>query len=191
MFYLFITITNSIQKIVLLLVLLLVVVPEHKNKNAMIVYFSVVFFGVSAPTQHTSERQRKTKKKLFQTKKDIDIHDGKRSEHTKNGGTAVAFQFVIENAIRKAFSWNLHRRKFVIASFFFFSNSHRRSSFNFLLLSPSHNGCRLSSRWISKTRTFWRRSIEERLEEDDEFDPTGKDVIHRPFKVEVDGDIGT
>ena len=27
------------------------------------------------------------------------------------------------------------------------------------------------------------------MEEDDEFDPTGKDVIHRPFKVEVDGDV--
>ena len=27
-------------------------------------------------------------KKLFQTKKDTDTHNGKRSEHTKNGGTA-------------------------------------------------------------------------------------------------------
>jgi len=73
----------------------------------------------------------------------------------------AAFTFVIENAIRKAFPG--------IFTIYAFGD----------IITEDFEDDELSE----------GRSIKERLEGDEEFESAGKDVVHRPFKVEVDGDL--
>ena len=74
----------------------------------------------------------------------------------------AAFTFVIENAIRKAFPG--------IFTIYAFADIISQDAFE-------------------DEELLEGKSIEERLDGDDEFDSSGHGVVHRPFKVEVDGDL--